>query len=449
MRSFPLSPGQESLYFLSQLAPDSCAYNVVVAGAARPSLDDDRLRFAAAELCRRHPLLQVVFGYGDQGLEQTVLEPGGSPLRFVPAREGSHEARQAQVLEEAQRPFDLSRGPLFRLTCFRGADGDVLLVALHHAVLDLWSAAILLDELGRLYDGFGGPQADLGPPATDYARYVAELARRLESPAGREHLGYWLNTLQPPPPRLALAHDWPRPRLPGLRGGTVQFSLPAEARERLERFARDEGTTLFAVLYSAFQALLSLESQEEDVVVSTVVHGRRPAFHKTLGLFINTLPIRSRLALAGSFRAHLVRVSEQLSEAFAHWETPLRAILEGVHADTRLPLTQFQFLLQQGGPMSDEGFSAFSIGLPGAEFRRGRFVLEAYPLPSQEGQFELQLAAYAVADGLTFQLKYDAELFKPERVQALGQRYLRLLSAASEDAERPLQALAAHSQRNQ
>lgn len=442
MRSFPLSPGQESLFFLSQLAPDSCAYNAVVAGRARPSLDDDRLRFAVVQLCARHPLLRVVFQHGDEGLEQTVLEPAESSLRVVPAQEGS-EALRAQVLEEAQRPFDLTRGPVFRVTCFRGAEGDVLLLAAHHAVSDLWSAAILLDELGRLYDGFGDPSADLGPTGADYASYVAGLARSLASPVGREDLAYWVRTLTPPPPLLKLEHDFPRPPIQGMRGGTVQFALPAQARERLERCASGEGATLFVWLYAAFQALLAIESQQDDVVLTTVVHGRRPAYFRTLGLFVNTLPIRSKLAPAQSFRAHLHRVTEQLAEAFAHRDTPLRTILEAVPADTRPPLTQFQFLLQQGGAMSEAGFSAFFLGLPGAELRRGRFTLEAYPIPSQEGQFELQLVAFPVEDGLTFQLKYDAELFQPARVRALGERYLKLLTAAVEDAGRPLQELLA------
>ncbi len=259
----PLSFAQQRLWFLDQLEPGSVAYNIPALMWLPDALNADVLKRTLDEVVRRHEVLRTVFvSEGGQPYQLVrehipqILEV--TDLSHLPQVERDAEARR-RMSEEAQRPFDLERGPLFRASLLRlGAKDHVLLMTMHHIIADGWSLEVLDRELRAIYRAYaqGGesPLEELGIQYGDYARWQREW---LQGEVLEEQLGYWREQLAGAPPVLELPTDRPRPAVQTFRGARLPFALSPELSEALRALGRREGATLFMTLLAAFDVLLS------------------------------------------------------------------------------------------------------------------------------------------------------------------------------------------------
>src|SRR6185312_4863011 len=155
----PLSFAQLRMWFFSQLEPQSPLYNSIRATRWHGSLDAAALERSLAEVVRRHDVLRARFRMTQGGVVQDIAAPEPFDLPIVdltdlPPREREEECRR-RLIAESQRPFDLARGPLFRLLLFRLSPVEhVLMLVIHHIATDAWSARILLREVIALYRAF-------------------------------------------------------------------------------------------------------------------------------------------------------------------------------------------------------------------------------------------------------------------------------------------------------
>ena len=209
----PLSDNQQGIWFLSQLAPASSIYNVSFAARIRADLDVPAFRRAFQALVDRHPSLRT-----------TIAAHAGTPVQRIHQHREVHfeetdastwrgDELQTRLVEETQRPFDLDRGPVMRVNLYtRSADEHILLLVIHHIVVDFWSLAVILNELGVLYLAErAGQSADLPPLELQYPDFVRWQSETLASPAGERLWDYWKKQLAGPLPVLDLPTDRPRP----------------------------------------------------------------------------------------------------------------------------------------------------------------------------------------------------------------------------------------------
>ncbi|MCA1634388.1 MAG: condensation domain-containing protein, partial [Acidobacteria bacterium] len=172
---YPLSHNQRSLWFMQQLAPESPAYNLMMAWCVRSEVDAAAMRRACQKVIDRHASLRTTYTTGDDGAPLQHVH-ASAPVCFETADvSGMGDAElSALVADRAHRPFDLQRGPLLRFELFtRSAREHVLLLSVHHIVVDFGSVAILMDELFKLYrEEAGGAPAVLDPPGASYTDYV-------------------------------------------------------------------------------------------------------------------------------------------------------------------------------------------------------------------------------------------------------------------------------------
>ena len=173
-----------------------------------------------------------------------------------------------RVSDEAHRPFDLERGPVFRATLFTASSEDhVLLVSAHHIGADGWSNRIFMRELGALYDAHAAGRSPAlrspGPSCEEFARWQAEM---LAGPAGERLWSFWREQLAGELPRLDLPADLPRRQARRHRGASEIVTLDSELAMALGRLARSHRTTPFVVLLSVFQALLARYTGQDDMV---------------------------------------------------------------------------------------------------------------------------------------------------------------------------------------
>ncbi|HET7462054.1 MAG TPA: amino acid adenylation domain-containing protein, partial [Longimicrobium sp.] len=258
-RPLPLSFAQERLWFIDRLDGGSAQYNMPSAVRLRGAVDVDALERSLGEIVRRHESLRTVFREVDGGAVQVIAPFDGFALP-VEDLSGLGEAdRETEVRrrarEDAARPFDLVRGPLFRAALLRVADEEhVLLLCIHHIITDGWSSGVLLRELSALYAAYReGGESPLAELPVQYADYAVWQREQLRGEALDRQVGYWKERLAGAPALLELPTDRPRPPVQSHRGAREAFGLPRALLDRLQALGRGEGATLYMVMLSAFQ----------------------------------------------------------------------------------------------------------------------------------------------------------------------------------------------------
>ncbi|MFP2932075.1 non-ribosomal peptide synthetase, partial [Pyxidicoccus sp. 3LG] len=434
--TFPLSPGQQGLWFLCRNAPEDPAYNVAFAARSTTTLQVDVLRRSLEALVRRHPSLRTVFREREGQPFQEVR--GTQPLHFeqleVPSQDD--ETLRRSAIAALKQPFDLERGPLLRATLFsRGPSDHVLLLAMHHLVCDGWSYWLLLDELLRLYAAGGDERnAGLAPLTHTYEEFVRWKAEQLSGPEGERLWSYWRQQLALPLPELQLPTARPR-RPDSLReGASLDFTLPPELSQSLRALARAEGTTLYTLLLAAFQVLLARWSGQRELLVGSPVTGEgrsRAEFSNVVGFMIDTLVLRCRLEDGQAFRSHLSRTRETVLGALAHQGFPLPLLTERLRphrAGAHTSLFQVLFLLHRPQQFA-EALSLLAPGSAEARVDAAGLVLEPFELPQQENQFELCLELWDAPSALSGTFKYDTRLFDGSTLERMAGHFRTLLES--------------------
>ena len=431
-----LSFGQERLWFLHQMAPESTAYNVPAVVRLRGRLRVDVLRQAFAELVRRHETLRTTFGLREGKPRQVIGAATPIALRWVDLRQLSETSpiELAQRLRslEAARPFDLEHGPLWRVTVLHlNRDDHVLLVTLHHAVSDGWSMGVLIGELSTLYEAFyRGQPSPLADLPLQYADFAAWQREQFESGAVEPQLAYWKEALKNAPQALDLPTDRARPPVQSFAGASQSFVVSPRVVKGLRAVARQESATLFMTLLAAFQTLLQRYTGQSDLLVGTPVAGRnRSDTEGLIGFLVNTLVLRANLRGDPTFCDLLAQVREVALAAYAHQDLPFEKLVEELAVErdlSRSPLFQVMFVLQNTLPET---------------VKLVDLTLQPWPVAETTSQFDLTLSLREAEDGLVGSLTYNTDLFESRTVLRMVGHFQTLLEALIADPRRRLSAL--------
>ena len=210
-----LSFAQERLWFLDQLEGPSAAYNIPAGLRLSGPLDVVALERSLGEMVRRHEVLRTSFptveGVAVQRIAP-VLEVGLPVVELQGLDEGEREAEVRRLAaEEAQRPFDLARGPLLRVCLLKlGEEDHGLLLTMHHIVTDGWSMGVFIRELAALYEAFStGRPSPLAELPIQYADFAAWQRQWLQGAVLEGQLAYWQEQLAGAPAAVGVAHRPP------------------------------------------------------------------------------------------------------------------------------------------------------------------------------------------------------------------------------------------------
>jgi amino acid adenylation domain-containing protein len=420
----PLSYAQQRLWFLDQLQPGLTAYNLVSAVRLDGPLDVAALERALSEIVRRHEVLRSTFK-SVNGTPLQIIAPA-CPLRLevidLQATTLSERAGQAQRLasEEAQQPFDLARGPLFRAKLIKlSKESHVIVLVMHHIISDGWSMSVLVKEVAALYSAFTtnrvSPLEELPIQYADYANWQRE---RLASEVFEEQLLYWTTKLAGAPALLEMPADRPRQPVSTFRGASYQFEINPGLMERLKALSKEQGVTLFMTLLAAWQTLLMRYTRQTDIVVGTPVSGRtQTETEELIGLFVNTLALRTDLSDDPTFLELLQRVRKVMLDAYKYQDLPFEKLVEALRLERSLnhqPLVQVMFTLQNT--------PSASLELPG---------LKVSPARAHNGasQFDLLLSLTETGHSLAGNLDFSTDLFDAATAERMARHFLKLLES--------------------
>ncbi|MFD2171047.1 amino acid adenylation domain-containing protein [Tumebacillus lipolyticus] len=434
-QQFPLSFAQQRLWFMAQYDPNSPMYSMPYLLRMRGDLDLPALERSLAEIVRRHEALRTTFATVEDHPVQVFHEqmPVSLTLHDLSAQPDQQRADRADRLlrELARTPFDLEKGPLWRVDVARLTEREHwMLLNMHHIVSDGWSISIFADELSKLYGQHaGGEAAQLPELQVQYADFSVWQRDWLQGEVRKQQADYWQAALGGELPVLNLPTDRLRPAKFSHRGAYVPFALSAELTQKLIEQSKRANATLFMTLLSAFNLLLSRYSGQEDIVVGTPIAGRnRVEIEGLIGFFVNMLPIRTDLAGAGDFHELVERVREVTLSAFTYQDMPFEQLVELVQAErdpSRTPLFQAVMMLQN---MEENTWN-----LPGLS-------LELQPFEGGTSKFDLSFSLTHQEDQLTGTVEYCTDLFEAETILRMIMSWQTLLEAVCDDPTRPLHA---------
>ena len=441
----PLSFAQQRLWFLHHLEGPSAAYSIPLALTLDGTLDPDALRTALGDLLDRHEVLRTVYRDTDGNPAQEILAPGTAQrsagfLDVVPAEEA---ALTGLLADAVARPFDLTAEVPLRATLFALAPRRyVLLLLVHHIAADAESVAPLLRDLTVAYEarraGRTPEWAPLPVRYGDYAAWQRTLLGDAADPAATaaRQLDFWRQELTGLPGHLDLPFDHPHPsHTTAPPAGLLTLALPPGVHAQVADLARSSGTSTFMVVQAALAALLSRLGAGDDIALGVPVAGREDdALEQLVGFFTNTLVLRTDTGGNPAFRELLARVRRGNLAAYAHQDLPFEQLVEAVNparSMSRHPLFQVM-LAMDSSHRALPSVAGLELGLR--------------EIPTGTAKFDLSfnvrehLGSGGGAEGLTVTLEYRADVFERATVQALLDRFARLLTAVVRDPDLSLGA---------
>ncbi|MBW4633663.1 MAG: amino acid adenylation domain-containing protein [Iphinoe sp. HA4291-MV1] len=433
----PLSFAQQRLWFLQQFEPDNGFYNISAAVHFSGTLNQSALEQSLNYMIRRHEALRTNFVVTTDGQATQVIYPERClKLQIIDLQHLGETEQQLSCQElaatEAVRPFDLAEDLLVRSTLLNLTPKEhVLLLVMHHIVSDGWSMGVVVKELAAVYNAVCNDEPiNLSELPIQYADYAVWQQQHLAGEVLASQQAYWQQQLATAPALLELPTDRPRPAIQTYKGAIQTFTLSQELTAALTSLSQRQGVTLFMTLLAAYQTLLYRYSGQTDICVGTPIANRNHReIEGLIGLFLNTLVLRSNLSGNPSFADLLSQVREVALSAYAHQDLPFEQLVEALQPERSLshaPLFQVMFVLRTPMP---------PLQLPD-------LTLSLLPINSSTTNFDLTLFMEQTSSGLSGSIEYNTDLFDDSTIVRMVQHYENLLGAVVANPQTPVSNLA-------
>ena len=435
--SIPLSFAQESFWILNELDPKNPLNTIHLQVKLMGSLNPRVLEKAVNKIVDRHESLRTRFQQFNGQLEQIIVPNVVIPLPIVDLR-AFGEAKQKKkrsglIRDKARQPFDLTEGPLVRVTLVQLEDQEyVLLLSFHHIVSDWSSVGVFFNDLSVIYRELTGC-GDSKIPALpiQYADYAVCQRQWVRGAEFERLLSYWKTRLSNAPPML----DFPPRALEVMETPSHQqaggFFLSLDQVKALKDLGLQGGTTLFMTLVAALFVLLFRYTHQTDLVIGTPAANRvRQRVDALIGVFMNPLALRVDLAGYPTFRDILQRVRQVTLEAYDHQEFPFELLVRELQPireeEGRTPF--FQVLFEVLPSLNER------LDLPG-------LTSSVLPCDLQDTHFDLTVSLLENPHGIEGVFEYNAEMFDPGTVQQMVEHYSLLLEAVAANPDQPITTL--------
>lgn len=418
---FPATHAQRRLFILGQLEPTASAYHITGGISISGQLDADLWRKAWAALIGRHAVLRTVFEMEGEEPIQVILPAEEFSRDLVVRSASGREAVTAIWNEQHSAPFQLHGGHLVRATLVCLENNEfIFLYTLHHTLVDEWSFGVLGSELLRLYEtGTTGAPANLPALEIHYGDFALWQQEQLKGSAYGKSRLHWQKRFAGLPQPIDLPYDRPRPAVKTYAGDQRRVVVKGILKG-LRRMSEKEGTSLFMNLHAALQVLLFQYTGQTDLVVGTPIAGRETEQLKgQVGLYQNTLALRTQIDPESDFTTLLRTVRANLVEDFAHQHYPFDLVVEEANAPrdlSRSPLFDVMIVLHDA-----------ELSLP--QHSAAAIQWSEYSQPVSGSKFDLSFHFLEKGDDLLASINYNTDLFDKEHIDLLLEHLLTLLNS--------------------
>ncbi|WP_025028834.1 non-ribosomal peptide synthetase [Caldalkalibacillus mannanilyticus] len=419
---YPVSSAQKRLYILHQLEGAALSYNMPDEMVLEGKLDLVRMEAAFKQLIQRHESLRTGFEMIEGEPVQRVYQDVPFAVEYVKATEEEAE----EIIQRFVREFNLEQPPLLRVGLIEVApDRHILMLDTHHMISDGVSSTILMEEFVRLYEG-----ESLPPLRIQYKDYAVWQQSQVQSEQTKQQEAYWLDVFAGDLPVLEMPTDHVRPALQNFSGGSFEFIIPPDISKKLKKLAAQTGSTLYMLLLATYTTLLHKYSGQEDVIVGTPIAGRAHAdLEAVIGMFVNTLAIRSYPSGEKTFLHYLNEIKEITLSAYEHQEYPFEELVEKVVVNrdlSRNALFDTMFVLQN---------------IEHTEREITGLQLKPYSQEHQIAKFDLTFVAVESDEEIACNIQYRTSLYEQKTIERMAYHLLQLVTNLVHHPEREIASL--------
>jgi amino acid adenylation domain-containing protein len=439
----PLSSGQQQLWLLAQLIPDTPVYNECVTIRIPGRLDAAALERSLNEFIRRHEICRTTFPVVD-GMPVQLISPSLMlTLPLIDLRDLPEDERKAKahriMMEKTSALFDLSAGPLLRPILLRlGDEEHHLFISLHHIIFDgVALYQVFLPELNAIYEAFAaGQPSPLAEPSIQYADYASWQREWLQTERIAAQLDYWKKQLAGAPAGLELPTDRSRPAAQSYQGAMRPFTLSKHLTGVLKAVSQQEGVTFYMTLVAAFQTLLFRYTGQDDMLTGTASAGRKlPEVQRMMGFFLNTLVLRTSLSGNPTFRELLMRVRDVTLAAMAHQDVPFEYLVKELQPERNLNTNPF--------------FQTLLTFVPPQPVLPSGWTLTQMDAHAGTAKFDLYLEVDDTPGGLVGRFMYNTDLFEAATIDRMAEHWQILLEGIARDLQQRIADLPLLSEQEQ
>lgn len=379
-----------------------------------------------------------------ESLRTTYYVKDGKPVQEIHGyqeisfEEISADGFNEEELTETARkiyeiPFNLGKGPVFRIYLFRISENDnLLMIKMHHICNDGWSIGLMMNDLKQIYesetDNLKANLPVIDKQYTDYIKFQNEL---VNSDEGAKLWSYWESELSGELPLLNLPSNKPRPSVQTFNGRTEYFTIENELVVRIKELSKKEGVTLFVMLQTIYQIFLHRYTGQNEIIVGAPTAGRNQTeFEKIAGYFINPVAIKGTFDENISFREFLQQIKKKVIGAISNQDFPFSIIVDRLlhrRDPSRTPVFQTFFGLQKV-QKNDDIQEMLVPGNKGNQIRWGKLLIESFELPQQEGQFDLTVEFIEGQNSFAGAFKFNTDLFDDAMMKQMVCHFQNLLN---------------------
>ena len=433
---FPTSLAQQSFWYLDRFEPGNPCWNIAVRFRIIGPLNVGILERSINEVVRRHEILRTSFELIDGAIAQIVHAEGTVSL---PVDDLSHltsvardEEEERRTISEAALSFDLKTGPLLRARLLKLAQNEhILLVTVHHIVSDGWSIGVLSDEVAAHYEAFSlDKQASLPDLSLQYADYAIWKNEQSQGIAAEQHRSYWQTRLANLPV-CEIPSDHARPESKTHRSYILSVLLPVSLTDSLAALARKRGCTFYTVALTALKILVARYTHQDDICVGTLLAGRdRVELEPLIGVFINTIMLRTDLSGDPSFLELLARVQQTVEEGIAHQDLHFQQVVEALRLrrDPNRPTVYSINFIYQRDFIKPRQFAGLSMT----------------PVPSKSpgAIYDLNFFMVERSDGWRLSCEYDCDMYEAVQVNRMIGQLRNLFHEIADNPNRKISEFA-------
>ncbi len=425
------------------------SWDIAHALEIKPALDNERLARAFQHIIHLHPRLRAVYRVANDDVSVRLLPPQKFTLGTVDASALPEPDFLVMLRELAAKSWDIERGPLIDVTAIaRPRNRMVLLLRVHHLVVDGWSIEVLLRDMMMYYVGF--VSAAQKPPGFD--AFIEWEEKFIASPAGRDQRAFWRKRLAGLGPRLKLPYDR-QPSSATISSSAVHnFLIDRTLTGKVQALAKRGGVSVFAVLLAAFQTLLSGLSGRNDIPITTTMARRtKGEFTNTVGLIANLVALRGTVADDVAFGRQVALAGRVIVEALANQELHVKIVADDLAAgsldqagnigvgDTAFDQVGLCMLTPNVSDLPDAGLRLkFNLE---STTKVGPYELRMLPLDRSECTRDLTLYFNELDGQIACFFAYSADVFDRGTIQGFADRLLAILQRGCDKPDLALRDL--------
>lgn len=327
---YPMSAAQKRMYILQQMQKDSIAYNVPCFMKVANELDIERLQIALDEVVENNTILRTVLKQENGDMIQEVLSDVSYKIAII---------KNQKEKDEFIKPFDLEKGPLFRIGYFK--EENLLMLDMHHSISDEMTIINMMNMLFKLYDG-----EKVTKPELQYYDY-SEWMRCEHKDVIEEQKKYWFEKYNGNTAQIDVFTDYERPKTKSYKGDKKSIVIDETFAEEIKKYTEKMNITKYTLFLSALMITISKYSREEEIRVGTPVSGRvNSDIEEMLGMFVNTLALKTRIEAKATCRDVINNVNKECLESFDNQEFPFDELIKELNIETeanRNPLFDYMF----------------------------------------------------------------------------------------------------------